>query len=128
MDDSNEIPLYQSHLGTLRISGSTAPRKAGMCAYHYLNEGVESVEFFCIGANANHNAMKSMGIFMLAVEAETNKQVTISFQPRRYRTVVVEEGQESFKDCVVWRTVIHAKADITNDEEKATRGIEKNTD
>jgi hypothetical protein len=108
------IPLYKSHEGTLRISGSTVPRRAGLCAFHYLHEKVPSVEFLAIGANANHNAMKAMGIFLKKVEEENNGEVTVSFQPRRYKTVVYEGNESKLTDCVVWYTVIHA---LTDDNE-----------
>lgn len=115
-DHDVNIPLYRSHPGTLRISGSTTPRKAGLCAFHYLHENVPSIEFLAIGANANHNATKAMGIFLLKVEEEMRGEVTISFQPRRYKTIVDEAGKSVPKDCVVWETVIHIPSEIANDE------------
>lgn len=120
-----ELPLYRSHPGTIKVSGSTTPHGAASCAFKYLHEGVESVEFLYIGANAGHIAMKIMGTLLDMVEQRSGGTTTISFQPRRYRTVVLESGDDRIKDCIAWYTVIHTIDDTANDtkeEETETDG------
>lgn len=106
----NKIPdLYVSHDGTIRISGGTVPRDAGKCAMHYLEQGKHNIDFLCIGANANQQATKSMGVFMLLFERNPdNKGKTLAFRPLRFR-VMTEDRQThaSFsKDATAWRTVV----------------------
>lgn len=101
--------IYVPHEGTLRVSGITNPRKCGRCAHFYLNQGVKIIDFFCIGANANQQAMKSMGIFMVLVKKEMeSKGISVAFQPLRFRTETVNQSTQEmeFKDSTVWRTVI----------------------
>ena len=102
------IPLYAEKEGTVRVSGSTLPRKAGRCAFYYLQRGLP-VEFFCIGANANQQAMKAMGIFReLVDECPDFTGNSVAFQPLRVRTHTVDptNGDQKDKDAVVWRTLM----------------------
>ncbi len=110
-----DIPLYVSHQGTIKISSTTDPRKAGRCAYHYLSQGFNLIEFFAIGASANQQAMKSMGIFMLMVQ-DDSKGFSVAFQPLRYSTETKDlRDPTSAKlvviDAVVWRTILIAAKD-----------------
>jgi stage V sporulation protein SpoVS len=108
---NREIPAYTEREGTVKISGITQPRKAGRCAYFYLRKGLP-VEFFAIGANANQQAMKSMGVFIELVESDDSyKGRTVAFQPRRFRTHTVdnETAIEKDKDATVWQTFLVEK-------------------
>lgn len=110
MNNLSVLPRYTPHEGTVKISGSTTPRSAGKCAYYYLGRGLK-VEFFCIGANANQQAMKAMGIFMNLVNNDPKYQdtkVSVAFQPLRFTTDTVIQGSEQHKDkdATVWRTYL----------------------
>jgi hypothetical protein len=104
---AKELPLYVPHDGTVKISGTTQPRGAGRCAYYYLRRGWP-VEFFCIGANANQQAMKSMGVFgELVKEDPEYKGKFVAFVPERVRTSTLDgSGHEKDKDATVWKTVL----------------------
>ncbi len=105
----NDLPVYEEHAGTIRIGGGTVPKNAGNCAYSYLLNGLECIEFFCIGANANQQATKAMGVFRFAVAANLNfKDIDIAFQPIRFLTYLQDRttSKEREMDATVWRTVI----------------------
>ncbi len=99
---------YVRHDGTLIISGSTQPHKAGSCAYHFLRKGVQSIDFLCIGANAGQQAMKSMGVFAFKVENQDGFDFSVAFQPIRVSVEVDDRQtkQKVKKDAVCWRAVI----------------------
>jgi hypothetical protein len=103
-----EIPQYVEHQGTVKISGSTIPHKAGSCAFFFLRAGCLKVEFLCIGANANQQASKAMGVFMSLVERDRDFDGrTVAFQPLRFQTETTDlEGRKMIKDCMVWRTLL----------------------
>ncbi len=108
--NETSIPLYKPHEGTVKISGSTVPRGAGRCAFFYLQRGL-SVEFFCIGANANQQAMKAMGIFMNMVNQDADfqsKRLSVAFQPLRFLTDTVDAASQGHreKDATVWKTFL----------------------
>lgn len=118
-----KIEIYKPHPGTLKIAGGTIPKKAGICAYHYFHRGITPIDFFVIGANANQQAMKAMGVFKFRAEEESRLAdkgecplFTISFAPLRFHTVTENETthEEKEKDAVVWRTVITPNTDTTN--------------
>lgn len=102
-------PIYISHAGTLKISRITDPRKAGRCAYEYLKQGQREIDFFAIGASANQQAMKSIGIFMLMVN-DADLGLSVAFQPHRYsvRAKDLRSDKEEFVviDAVVWKTIL----------------------
>lgn len=109
MNQEVELEEYKPHEGTIKISGSTSPLGAGKCAFHFLTRGVDPIDFFCIGAAANQQATKSMGVFLHMVEHdERSKGSTVAFKPYRYKTLAKDgEGNEMrFKDCTVWKTII----------------------
>ena len=104
------IPVYKPHEGTVKISGSTVPRGAGRCAFYYLQRGLP-VEFFCIGANANQQAMKAMGIFMNMVnenEEFKKRRLSVAFQPLRFMTDTIDIRTQDHrdKDATVWKTFL----------------------
>ncbi len=106
-----EIQEYVSKEGTVKIAGHTQPRGAGRCAFFYLKKGFP-VEFFCIGASANQQAMKSMGVFKDLVEEDPLfKGQTVAFQPIRYSTDTVDptNQEHKMKDAVVWATLLVSK-------------------
>jgi hypothetical protein len=110
--DTEDLEEYVSHDATIRIAGSTLPLRAGKCAYHFLERGLSPIEFFCIGAAANQQATKSMGVFLYMVENSMRSQnMTVAFKPYRFRTSARDEGSAEMrdKDCTVWRTVIITK-------------------
>ena len=98
--------------GTIKVSGSTIPKRAGRCAFFYLKNGKNPIDFFCIGANANQQAMKSMGVFLHIVRETYGDELSVSFRPLRYKTMTndMQTQEKKFKDCVVWRTVIIVKS------------------
>ena len=104
----NPLPLYSSHSGTVRVSGTTVPKRCANCAHFYLLRGVSDIDFFCIGANANQQAMKAMGMFMLRAEKE-DPLLVVSFKPLRFQTNATnpKTGAQEVIDCTVWRTVLH---------------------
>jgi len=83
--EEHDIPIYEPHEGTLKISGQTPARKAAKCAFHNYTEGKTPLEFFFIGANAGQQAMKATGIFRHILERETCHVFTVLYQPRRVR-------------------------------------------
>lgn len=103
---SYSIPHYQEHAGTIKVSGSTEPRKAGRCAMHMLRSRTLPVDFLCIGANANQQASKTLGVFMLLTEQEL-PGTSLAFKPLRFMVSVKDAvtGEEKDKDAMVWRTV-----------------------
>jgi stage V sporulation protein SpoVS len=101
---------YIEHEGTVRVSGSTLPKKAAGCAYAYLQNGFENIEFFFIGANAGHQATKAMTIFSFTVRNELQDSGTIAFEPRRVMVQTRERGGKTIdKDATVWRVIIVKK-------------------
>lgn len=109
-------PPYERHRGTLIISGTTVPRKAGGCACFFLEKGYDPIDFLCIGANANQQAVKAMGVMLHTIEgAEQNlDRLQIAFRPLHV-TVSVEDrenpGKFYVKDATVWRLVLLARAE-----------------
>ena len=103
-----EIPEYVPTEGTVKISGATLPKPAGKCAFHYLEKGIFPVDFHCIGANANQQAMKAMGVFLYMVNSAYQGKMSVAFQPMRFRTSTIDPTTQlpRDKDCVVWRTVV----------------------
>jgi hypothetical protein len=109
MDMSDPIiPLYVSHEGTIRISGSTAPRKSGVCALSFLEKGFKTIDFMCIGANANHQATKGMSVFCYMVDQNMKGKLTVAFKPLRFQTETTHPvtGEKKLKDCTIWRTLL----------------------
>ena len=110
MSEQRNFPIYVPHPGTVKISGSTPPRSAGSCAYFFLQQN-KQVDFFCIGANANQQATKSMGVFLQLVnrdDAYKKAGLSVAFQPLRFKTITKDATtqQEEEKDCTVWRTFL----------------------
>lgn len=114
-EDEEQLELYRSHEGTIRVGGNTAVHPAAARAWHCFDEGTPAIEFLFMGANAGHNAMKIMNLFMQMVERNTQGEVAVSFQPVRFITIVNNEklkDDDSIRQCVVWRTVVHQKLEI----------------
>ena len=104
--EKTEIETYVSHEGTIRISGSTVPKKAGKCARHFLERGITPIDFFCIGANANQQATKAMGVF--SYMTKNYDGLEIAFQPLRFMVETIDptSQQKELKDAIVWRCVL----------------------
>ncbi len=102
------VEEYVLHEGTVKISGSTLPKHSGVRAYDLLNRGISPIEFICIGANANQQAMKGMSVFAYKVKQD-NPNRLVSFIPLRFvtKTTDVHTGEVKVKDCAVWRTVVN---------------------
>lgn len=101
--------IYTEHPGTIRISGTTVPREAGQCAICSLEAGKKVIEFLCIGANANQQATKSMGVFLMLFERNScNSGKSLAFQPLEFLTYVRDRstGQQVQRTATVWRTVM----------------------
>ncbi len=104
----NEIKTYVPHDGTIKVSGTTIPERAGKCAFHFLNKGKRTIDFFCIGANANQQASKAMGVFAFMVRGiRKSDNVAVAFEPLRFSTLANDDSGPKLKDAMVWRTVIY---------------------
>lgn len=101
-------PLYDLHPGTVKVSGSTLPRQAGSCALHFLERLVDPIDFICIGANANQQAVKSIGVFSeMFVERFGQDGSFLAFRPLRVSVSAKNfDGSFQLKDATVWRTVV----------------------
>src|ERR1051326_2455893 len=97
-----ELQIYNSHPGTVRISGKTPPKAAACCAFSYLQNGVDPIDFQYIGGNAGQQAMKSMTILAHIIENEM-KNAQVAFRPLRFLTQTKDAitGEEKSKDCTV---------------------------
>lgn len=115
-DAMPNIDYYKPHQGTIRICGATIPKEAGGRAFRLLEADVKTIDFTAIGGNANQQAMKAMGIFMLLVQDNyARKQISVAFQPLRFLTMTEEPGGGSkAKDLTVWRTVLFTRNEETN--------------
>jgi|SRR5688572_16418682 len=119
-EDHTKPKTYQEHKGTVRVSGSTSPRSAGLCALVYLQKGISPIDFFYIGGNAGQQAMKAMSVFAFMVEKEM-PDMLIAFRPIRYMTMTTDYGGATKeKDATVWRAVLVTKIDedFTSKEKK----------
>ena len=106
------VPLYADHPGTIKIAGATSPKGAGWCAFRYLQKSLLPIDFMCIGANANQQATKAMGIFCFIVNnAEEFNTVEVAFQPLMFRTSTTDPITKQVKDksVTIWRTLILEK-------------------
>jgi stage V sporulation protein SpoVS len=109
MIDVNSIEEYQEHSTTIKVSGSTQPKAAGRCAFHYMQKGLFPIEFLCIGANANQQATKAMGVFSFMVARSIEfGGAQVAFQPmlRKTSTVDAISNQSRPRIVTVWRTVV----------------------
>jgi hypothetical protein len=107
--NAGELELYNEHAGTVKIAGATQPKGAGWCAFCFLRQGVSPIDFMCIGANANQQATKAMGIFRTNVlRSEQHKEMDLAFQPLLFRTHTEDAQSHEKKDksVTVWRTMI----------------------
>jgi hypothetical protein len=106
---SEGVEYYKEHSGTIKIAGGTVPRRAGWCAFCLLRQGVTPIEFMCIGANANQQATKSMGVFRWNVlRAEEFPELDVAFQPLLFKTPTMDKQSQTEKDksVTVWRTCL----------------------
>lgn len=104
-----KIERYIPHNGTIKIAGHTLPKSAGRCAIHYLEQGNFPIDFMCIGANANQQATKAMGVFSHIVKtSESFKGMEVAFQPLMFTTETEDPLTKEKKDksATVWRTVV----------------------
>ena len=110
-----DLNYYTELKGTIRIAGGTQPKNAGLCAFHYLQHGLSPIDFMCIGANANQQATKAMGVFRHIVEnSEDFKTVEVAFQPMLFKTPTKDNatGVMQDKNVTVWRTVLFNRKKI----------------
>lgn len=104
------IPLYVDTPSTIKIAGGTLPKGAGKCAFHYLLRRNFPIDFMCIGANANQQATKAMGVFRYMVEHDPSmSNIGVAFQPFHYKTVTHDTTGDREKSVTVWRTLIFEK-------------------
>jgi stage V sporulation protein SpoVS len=102
--------IYVIHEGTIKVSGGTLPKTAAGCAYHYLQRGIQTIEFFYIGANAGHQAVKAMTIFSHIIRRELNDIGEVAFVPTRVIALTDDgTGKKTEKDATVWKTVLIKK-------------------
>ncbi len=102
-------PKYECAQGTIKVSGSTLPRQAGSCALHFLTRLIDPIDFICIGANANQQAVKAIGVFSEMFEEQHGRLdgSYLAFRPLRVSVTAKNfDGSSQLKDATVWRTVI----------------------
>ncbi len=102
---NQDIPTYQPHPGTIKVSGGTDVRAAAKCALFFLNKQVAPhIDFFYIGASAGQQAMKAMVKMKEFIEAATEGKSTVLFQPHHVQTPVTEpDNSVVMKYAVFWR-------------------------
>lgn len=108
MDISEFVP-YSSHPGTVKVAAKTEVIRAARCAAFYLNRE-PVIDFFVIGAAANHRAMLIMAQLVEFVkEARESRKLDfdIAFVPLRFVTETLDPktADKRLKDCVVWRLI-----------------------
>ena len=99
------LEFYALHNGTLKISGKTIPKDAATYAMDLMSKGVKQIEFFYVGANAGHQATKSMGVFRRLFEQSSGGLYTLAFVPRCFYTKT-EDKINADKIASVWRTIV----------------------
>jgi hypothetical protein len=107
-NDLDRIPRYVDHPGTIKIAGGTLPKGAGWCAFCYLSRGISPIDFMCIGANANQQATKAMGVFRFLVETKSEfVQMEVAFQPLLFKTETSDPVTKDvrLKSVTIWRTI-----------------------
>lgn len=106
--DSQPVPSYAEHPGTIRVAGKSPPATLAHCMQTMISQGVDPIDFFCIGANAGHQATKAMTIVSYQIAEESNKAVDAVFKPLRMRTTTRDpiNGKFGPKDAIVWRLVL----------------------
>lgn len=115
---SLNLPEYLCHGGTLKISGSTVPRKAAWRAFSLLEAKVKNVEFLFIGASAGQQTVKSIGILSDLFSERYYGEFIVVFQPMRFKTTIANTEKEV--DAQVWRSFVidmNAQAVLTNDSQ-----------
>lgn len=101
-----EIQQYVSHEGTLRISGKTTPAAAARHLVERYIEGLTKIDLVVIGANANQQGSKVMCAARDKLKEAIPSKVEVAFVPMRFLTSTVTGGQQTLKDCVVYRLII----------------------
>ena len=111
MLEITNVDTYVPHNGTIKVGGSTGPKITGRCALHFYEREVTPIDFVCIGANANQQATKAMGVFRYMLLSSQNI-VDVSFQPLLFKARVHIPGQvdtDSEIIITVWRTILLRK-------------------
>jgi stage V sporulation protein SpoVS len=102
-------PVYERHDGTMNICGATNPGKAAGRAFRYIHaDKSHHIDFFCIGANANQQAAKAMGLLKAFIEEDSDMKMTGTFCPLHVRTETTDPTtqEKTMKDATAWRLVI----------------------
>lgn len=112
--------MYVAHEGTIKIAGGTVPHRAAGCAEAYLKRKLQIIDFLCIGAGPNQQAMKAMTIFRFRVERDSQDKLSLAFRPLAFRVHTNGQGSELPKDkgCTVWRTVVIDHPDARPNEDR----------
>jgi hypothetical protein len=105
------IPMYKDHSGTIRVAGDSLPVNLGRFAFSFLAQGVNPIDFMCIGANANQQATKGMGIFAYKVSLEQSyADIGIAFIPLLFKTETIDHfGLAKDKSVTIWRTLVYRR-------------------
>lgn len=107
--EAQAIPRYEPHEGTIKVAGGTLPKGAGRCAFHYLQKQMFPIDFMAIGANANQQATKAMGIFAYMVKNSPEfTGMGVAFEPLLFKTDTEDRQTHEHKDksVTIWRTVV----------------------
>jgi len=117
MLDLSRVETYVPHSGTIRVGGSTGPKIAGKCAFHFYDKKVPIIDFVCIGANANQQATKAMGVFRYMLIGSV-EGLDVSFQPLLFKAnVPIEDiGEQDVYNLTTENTHTY----LANDFKEAT--------
>jgi len=69
----DQLPIYETHGGTIRVGGGTPAFQCGLAAFHQFRKGTRPVEFSFIGANAGQQAIKAANVAIRAIRTYTNE-------------------------------------------------------
>lgn len=101
-------PLYTPGVGTIRVSGSGDCKKIAKCALHFINQRKMPVDFFFVGSNAGHQAIKAIGIVTEVMKDTTNEASSLVFEILHVSTQV-QEPETKLIDATVLRAYVIRK-------------------
>jgi len=105
------VDIYEPHSGSVRVSGGSPAKAAGMCGYHFFKKKQLPVDFYFMGGNAGLQAAKACSVLAMVLKEENSYA---SFIPMRFKMDADDgHGNTSLKDIFVWRLKIEETDDVT---------------
>ena len=101
-------PLYTPGVGTVRVSGSGDCKKIAKCALHFIHQRKMPVDFFFVGSNAGHQAIKAIGIVTEIMKDTTDGASGLVFEILHVSTQVVTP-EAKLIDATVLRAYVIRK-------------------